>query len=92
MFLWNCKIASAKFDRSDKWSFAARGNAKTTKILNTKDNKYGIAFTSDPKFDNVASLAAGATVSASETVNTNVNNPERIIDGSDEYWLSEPGV
>lgn len=60
--------------------------------MNTKDNKYGIAFTSDPKFDNVASLAAGATISTSITANTNQYIPERIIDGTDEYWVSEPGV
>jgi hypothetical protein len=62
--------------------------------LNYKNNKYGIVHTPDHTFDNVASAAAGATVkvSTSQTASTNTNLPDRIIDGTDEYWLSDPGV
>jgi hypothetical protein len=41
------------------------GLAKSTKIVNSKNKKFGITFKADLTFDNVASLAAGASISAS---------------------------
>jgi hypothetical protein len=46
----------------------------------------------DETYDNVASSANGAHAEATSTANNPVNTPSKMIDNSDEPWVSHPGV
>jgi hypothetical protein len=49
----------------------------------------GITHDYDKEFDDVL---IGATVHCSSVANDPVHLPERILDGTEEAWVSHPGV
>jgi len=46
----------------------------------------------DEAYDNVASSSNGAVAEASSTANTPINHASKMIDNSEEPWISAPGV
>jgi len=55
-----------------------------------KNKQYCLSTFDDPKLDNVIGQV-GVTVESSNSADDSVHKPERVLDDSEDPWISQPG-